>query len=200
MIGQTSPSSAASPGESMSDASNTSVSPTPIGIFWTFFRISAVTIGGGYAMVPVIGREVTAKKWMEEKEFYDLFALAQSFPGPIALNTALVVGRRTAGIAGFCLALAGILVPPFVSVLMVALLLDGFGNLAPVRGFLGGAAAVIPGLVGALLWRMTRTRAWTVWRVVCTLCAAAAVIAFRSWAVPLFFASVLVALAGEARS
>lgn len=184
----------------MNDASNIPVSPTPAGIFWTFFRISAVTIGGGYAMVPVIGKEVTSMRWMEEKEFYDLFALAQSFPGPIALNTALIVGRKTAGIAGFFLALAGILVPPFISVLMVALLLDGFGNLAPVRGFLRGAAAVIPGLVGALIWRMAKTRTWTVWRAVCTLCAAAAIIAFQSWAIPLFFASVLVALAGEIRS
>ena len=184
----------------MDGTSPTPPAPSPGGIFWTFFRISAVTIGGGYAMVPVIGKEVTAKGWMEEKEFYDLFALAQSFPGPIALNTALIVGRKMAGMAGFCLALAGILVPPFASVLVVALLLDGFGDLAPVRGFLGGAAAVIPGLVGALLWRMSKTRTWTVWRVVCTLCAAAAVIAFRSWAIPLFFASVLVALAGEVRS
>ncbi|MCK7517916.1 MAG: chromate transporter [Ignavibacteriales bacterium] len=111
----------------MDRSSNHPASPSPGGIFWTFFRISAVTIGGGYAMVPVIGKEVTAKKWMEEKEFYDLFALAQSFPGPIALNTALIVGRRMAGIPGFCLAMAGILVPPFVSVLLVALLLDGFG-------------------------------------------------------------------------
>ncbi len=184
----------------MDEDLNAPASPTPVGIFWTFFRISAVTIGGGYAMVPVIGREVTAKRWMEEKEFYDLFALAQSFPGPIALNTALIVGRKTAGIPGFCLALAGILVPPFVAVLAAALLLDGFGKLRPVRGFLDGAAAVIPGLVGALLWRMSRTRTWTVWRVVCTLCAAAAIILFRSWAIPLFFASVLVALAGELRS
>lgn len=179
---------------------NSPASPSPADIFWTFFRISAVTIGGGYAMVPVIGREVTAKGWLEEKEFYDLFALAQSFPGPIALNTALIVGRRTAGIAGFCLALAGILVPPFAAILLAAVLLEGFGDLAPVRGFLGGAAAVIPGLVGALLWRMIRTRTWTVWRGVCTICAAAAVISFQSWAIPLFFASVLVALVGEARS
>lgn len=184
----------------MDRSSNHTASPSPGGIFWTFFRISALTIGGGYAMVPVIGKEVTSKKWMDEKEFYDLFALAQSFPGPIALNTALIVGRRMAGIAGFCLAMAGILVPPFVSVLLVALLLDGFGDYPPVRGFLDGAAAVIPGLVGALLWRMCTTRTWTVWRAACTLCAAAAIIFFRAWAIPLFFASVLVALAGEARS
>ena len=184
----------------MKRASATPGSPSPGDIFWTFFRISAVTIGGGYAMVPVIGKEVTSKNWMEEREFYDLFALAQSFPGPIALNTALIVGRKMAGIAGFCLALAGILVPPFVSVLLVALLLDGFGNYPLVRGFLNGAAAVIPGLVAALIWRMCTTRTWTVWRAVCTLSAAAAIVAFRAWAIPLFFASVLVALVGESRS
>jgi hypothetical protein len=116
----------------------------PMKVFWTFFRVSALTIGGGYAMVPVIGREVTNKRWMEEREFYDLFAVAQSFPGPIALTTAMVVGRRVAGIAGFALAILGVLIPPFVSVILVALLLDGFGDLAPVRAFLDGASAVIP--------------------------------------------------------
>ncbi|HSV55892.1 MAG TPA: chromate transporter [Magnetospirillaceae bacterium] len=175
-------------------------SPGAPEIFWTFFRISAITIGGGYAMVPVIGREVAARGWMEESEFYDLFSLAQSFPGPIALNTALVVGRRLGGGRGFCLAMTGILIPPFVSVLAAALLLRDFGGIPPVRGFLDGAAAVIPGLVGALLWRMCVSRKWTVWRAACTLCASAAVIAFGSWAIPLFFVSVLVSLAGEIRA
>lgn len=174
--------------------------PKPGSLFWTFFRISALTIGGGYAMVPVIGREVTRKEWVEEKEFYNLFALAQSFPGPIALTTALVVGRRLLGLGGFFLAMIGILVPPFVSVILVSLLLNGIGGFAPVQAFLKGAAAVIPGLVAALLWRMCVTRDWTVWRVVCAVGAAAAITLGRAWAVPLFFASVFVAFLGERRS
>ncbi len=168
-------------------------------VFWTFFRISAFTIGGGYAMVPVIGREVVRKSWIAEEEFYDLFALAQSFPGPIALTTALVVGRRVAGYLGFFLAMLGILIPPFAAVILAALLLQGFGSLAPVRGFLDGAKAVIPGLIASLLWRMCVTRKWNPWRAACALAAAASMIVFRSWAIPLFFALVAVAFLGERR-
>ena len=184
----------------MNSVSQPESAVNPWKVFWTFFRVSALTIGGGYAMVPVIGREITNKAWIEEKEFYDLFAVAQSFPGPIALTTALVVGRRIAGIAGFVLALLGILIPPFVAVILVALLLDGFGDLAPVKAFLAGASSVIPGLVAALLWRMCVKRTWTVWRVVCAVAAVVAITMFRAWAIPLFFASVLVALLGEIKS
>jgi chromate transporter len=168
-------------------------------VFWTFFRISALTIGGGYVMVPVIGREITKKNWLEEKEFYDLFAVAQSFPGPIALTTALVVGRRLSGFRGFIMALLGILIPPFVAVILAAMVLDGIGSYAPIRAFLDGAAAVIPGVVAALLWRMCATRTWTVWRVVCAAAACVAMILGHAWAVPIFFASVIVAFIGERR-
>ena len=184
-------------GGRMDSVTKETAAPTSGQLFWTFFRISALTIGGGYVMVPVIGREITGKRWLAEEEFYNLFAVAQSFPGPIALTTALVVGRRLLGIRGFLLAFLGILIPPFVAILLAALVLDGIAEYAPVRAFLDGAAAVIPGVVAALLWRMCVTRKWTVWRVVCAAAAVVAMILGRAWAVPIFFAAVLVAFMGE---
>jgi hypothetical protein len=64
-------------------------------LFWAFFKIGAFTFGGGYAMIPLIQREVVdRKKWLEEDEFIDMLAIAQSVPGPISLNTAVFVGNK----------------------------------------------------------------------------------------------------------
>ena len=67
-------------------------------LFWTFFKIGAFTLGGGYAMIPLVQREVVDHRgWMGEEEFLDLIALAQSAPGVIAVNTAVFVGYKIAG-------------------------------------------------------------------------------------------------------
>ena len=74
-------------------------------LFLTFMKIGAFTFGGGYAMIPLIQREVcTNKKWMEEKDILEIVAIAESTPGPIAINAATFVGYRTAGFIGACLA------------------------------------------------------------------------------------------------
>ena len=76
-------------------------------LFLTFFRIGAFTFGGGYAMIPLIEREVAEKKkWITGEELLEVVAVAESTPGPIAVNAATYVGYRTAGFAG---AVAGML-------------------------------------------------------------------------------------------
>lgn len=70
-------------------------------LFWSFFKIGAFTFGGGYAMIPLIQKEVVdRKKWLVEGEFIDMLAIAQSVPGPISLNTAVFVGNKKKGIWG----------------------------------------------------------------------------------------------------
>ena len=70
-------------------------------LFLVFFRIGAFTFGGGYAMLPLIQNEVVdKKKWLDDKEFIDMLAIAQSMPGPIALNTAIFVGNKHKGVKG----------------------------------------------------------------------------------------------------
>lgn len=84
-------------------------------IFASFFKIGLFTFGGGYAMLPLIEQELIAKRgWIEHKEFLDLLTLAQSVPGPIAINTSVFVGYKMRGLKGAVAALLGSVLPSFV--------------------------------------------------------------------------------------
>ena len=92
-------------------------------LFASFFRIGLFTFGGGYEMIPLIEREIIERRrWVAREEFLELLALAQSAPGPIALNTAVFVGYRSGGNAGAVAAVMGVVVPSFVVILCVAML------------------------------------------------------------------------------
>ena len=81
-------------------------------LFWSFLKIGLFTFGGGYAMIPLIRREVIDRRgWIAEREFLDLLTLAQSAPGPISLNTSVFVGYRVRGYAGAVAAILGVVVP-----------------------------------------------------------------------------------------
>lgn len=166
--------------------------PSPWRLFLFFARISAVTLGGGYVLVPVIARGLERKGWMEEKDFFTLFGAAQSLPGPIGLNAALFTGRALAGLPGLFLSALGILVPPFAAILLVSEVIGVLAAQKQARAFLDGAFAVVPGLVAALLWRMIKTRGWNPGRIVLALAAAAAMILVPAWAPAFFFAAAAV--------
>lgn len=91
-------------------------------LFTTFFKIGLFSFGGGFAMIPLIQREVIERhKWINSKDFVDMLVLAQSTPGPIAVNTAVFVGYKTAGIAGAVAATLGTVLPSFIAILLLAL-------------------------------------------------------------------------------
>lgn len=91
-------------------------------LFCSFLKIGAFTFGGGYAMIPLIEREVIERRgWIRREEFLDLLALAQSAPGPISLNTAVFVGYKLRGYRGALCALAGATLPSFLIILAVAI-------------------------------------------------------------------------------
>jgi len=91
-------------------------------LFRSFFKIGLFTFGGGYAMIPLIEREVIDRRgWVERREFLDLLTLAQSVPGPIAVNTAVFVGYRIRGLRGALAALTGTILPSFTIILLIAL-------------------------------------------------------------------------------
>ena len=90
-------------------------------LFTTFFKIGLFTFGGGYAMIPLIQREVIERhKWIDEKDFLDMLVLAQSTPGPIAVNTSVFVGYKMAGVAGAIAATLGTVLPSFIVILLLA--------------------------------------------------------------------------------
>ncbi|MDR0748373.1 MAG: chromate transporter [Tannerellaceae bacterium] len=90
-------------------------------LFLTFIRIGTFTIGGGYAMLPLIEREVVNRGWIAKKDFIDLFAVAQSLPGIFAVNISIFLGYRLKGIRGSTVCALGTILPSFVIILAIAL-------------------------------------------------------------------------------
>ena len=91
-------------------------------LFTSFFKIGLFSFGGGFAMIPLIQREVIERhKWINKQDFIDMLVLAQSTPGPIAVNTAVFVGYKTAGTAGAVMATLGTVMPSFIVILLLAI-------------------------------------------------------------------------------
>jgi len=90
-------------------------------LFKTFFKIGALTIGGGYAMIPIIERElVMRKEWVEKDSFFHMISIAQSIPGIIALNSAIYLGHQLKGIKGAIVSALGVIIPAFFMILVIA--------------------------------------------------------------------------------
>lgn len=113
-------------------------------LFWTFIRIGMFTIGGGYAMIPLIEREVVSRGWLERQEFMDLFALTQSLPGIFAVNISIFVGYRLKKVKGSLVCACGTILPSFCIILAIALFFNHFQeNVWVVRAFNGIRPAVV---------------------------------------------------------
>lgn len=165
--------------------------PTPFELFRLFASITTVTLGGGYVIVPTIGRALEKRGWMTEERFYDVFARAQAYPGPIALSTALLVSIELRGAAGAIAALCGVVVPPFLVIILVSRLLAAYGSLPAVRRFLEGAGAVVPGIVAAMIWKNAKRRKWTTLRVIELASLASLLILFPQASLPLLLGGIL---------
>ncbi len=122
-------------------------------VFASFFRIGLFTFGGGYAMIPIIEREIIdRRRWIDRREFLDLLTLAQSVPGPIAVNTSVFVGYKVRGMRGAVAALLGAVVPSFTIILLIALFFAGIRQNAVVdAAFKGMRPAVVALIIGPVL-------------------------------------------------
>ena len=110
-----------------------------IQLFLTFAKIGAVTFGGGYAMLPILQREVVeGKKWVEDKEIMDYYAIGQCTPGIIAVNVATFTGKKVKGIPGAIAATAGIVFPSVVIITIIAALITNFADLKWVQNAFAG--------------------------------------------------------------
>lgn len=166
--------------------------PTPRGLFLLFAGVTTVTLGGGYVIVPVMGRALERRGWMKEGRFYDIFARAQAFPGPQALSTSILVSRELCGLPGAIAAFFGVVLPPFLVIILVSKLISEFGSLSAVRRFLEGAGAVVPGVVAAMVFRTAKRRKWSVRAVVGLAVLAALLILFPSASLPILLGGILV--------
>lgn len=122
---------------------------TLLTLFWTFFKIGAFTFGGGYAMLPLVEREVTAHGWMSMEEIVDFVAVSESTPGPFAVNAATYVGATVAGPAGAAFATLGVVLPSFVIILAIARVYKAFRTNRIVTGVMSGLKPAVIGLIGA---------------------------------------------------
>lgn len=126
-------------------------------LFLVFLRIGAFTFGGGYAMIPLIQREVVEKKhWIDEDDLLEVIAIAESTPGPIAVNAATFVGYKMAGFWGSFFSTLGVTLPSFVIILAISGILRAFEQARPVTyAFIGIRAAVL-GLIFSAFWKLFR--------------------------------------------
>lgn len=114
-------------------------------LFLSFLRIGAFTFGGGYAMIPLIQREVTEKKkWITDEDILDIVAIAESTPGPIAINSATFVGYKVAGVWGAAASTFGVVLPSFVIISVLTFVLEAFkANVYVQYAFYGIRAGVL---------------------------------------------------------
>lgn len=126
-------------------------------LFWTFCRIGGLTFGGGYAMLPMLQKEVVEnRKWATEEELLDYYAVGQCTPGIIAVNTATFIGLKTRGILGAFVATAGVVFPSLVIITVIAGFIANFADLAVVQHAFAGIRVCVSVLViNAIikLWR-----------------------------------------------
>ena len=117
-------------------------------LFWTFCKIGALTFGGGYAMLPLIQREIVEnKKWSTEKEILDYYAVGQCTPGVIAVNTATFIGFKLRGIVGGLVATLGVIFPSIIIILIIASFLQRFASLAIVQSAFAGIRVAVVALI-----------------------------------------------------
>ena len=117
-------------------------------LFLTFAKVGVMTFGGGYAMLPILQREVVENKgWATEEELTDYFAIGQCTPGIIAVNTATFVGRSQAGIAGGVIATLGLVFPSLVIIMVIAAFLQNFMHLEFVIHAFNGVRAGVVALI-----------------------------------------------------
>lgn len=116
-------------------------------LFLTFLKIGAVSFGGGYAMIPIISENVTSKGWISGETLTNFIAVAESTPGPIAVNLATFVGSSQGGIVGAIVATIGVVLPAFLIILLIAIALRNILKYAGVNAFLDGVRPAIVALI-----------------------------------------------------
>ena len=118
-------------------------------LFLTFLEIGAVSFGGGYGMISLIREKVLVNGWLTEGELLNFIAVAESTPGPIAVNMATFVGSSQGGFFGSICATAGVVLPSFIIILIIAALIKNLLKYKPVSAFLLGVRPCVVGLIFA---------------------------------------------------
>ena len=128
-----------------------------LNIFWTFFKIGAFTFGGGFVMIPLIEREIVEnKKWISQSDMIDIIAISQSFPGAVAINSAIFIGKRMGRFAGVAAATLGIVLPSFLIITIVATIFSYLWELEYVVAAFKGINSAIIALLATVALRFAK--------------------------------------------
>jgi len=126
-------------------------------LFLTFSRVGALTFGGGYAMLPILQREVVEQRgWITERDMMDMYAIGQCLPGLIAVNTAIFTGHRVKGARGGLCAALGIVAPSLVIITVIAAFLGRFADVPAVQHAFAGVRICVLVLVAQALWKLRK--------------------------------------------
>ena len=126
-------------------------------IFSCFAKIGAFTIGGGYAMIPIIQKEVVEKKgWIEEEDFMDVLAISQSAPGLLAVNISIFLGYRLKGVKGSIVATLGSVLPSFLIILLIAMFFAGYQDNPTIIKIFKGIRPVVVSLIAVTVINMAK--------------------------------------------
>ena len=127
-------------------------------LFFTFARIGVCTFGGGYAMLPILQREIVKKRhWATDEELTDYFAIGQCTPGIIAVNTATFIGHKYKGIAGGILATLGVVFPSLIIITIIAAFLQNFASYPVVAHALAGINAAVVALIAVSVFKLGKS-------------------------------------------
>lgn len=119
-----------------------------LSLFWSFLKIGVFSFGGGYAMIPLIKKEIIdVQKWLPIDEFLDVVAISQVTPGPIAVNSATFVGHKIAGIWGAISATLGVTMPSFVIIILIAFLIAKYRHTSFLDDFFVGVRPAVIALI-----------------------------------------------------
>lgn len=124
-------------------------------LFWDFLKIGAFTFGGGYAMIHLLERQFVARrKWLDREEFLDMVAVAESTPGPVAVNSATYIGYKVDGVIGALSATVAVCLPSFVIIYLISLFLDQFLTLTYVAFAFKGIQVCVVYLILSAAWKL----------------------------------------------
>ena len=128
-----------------------------LSLFLTFAKVGVMTFGGGYAMLPILQREVVENRhWATEDELIDYYAIGQCTPGVIAVNTSTFIGCKTHGILGGIAATAGMITPSLIIITIIAAFIQQFAHLAVVQHAFAGIRIAVCALVLQSVWKMAK--------------------------------------------
>lgn len=140
-------------------------------LFWVFLRISPVTFGGGYAMIPMIEREVSAKrKWLSEKEMDDILSLAGAAPGGVGVNAAAFIGYRLRGVLGAIVAIAGITIPTFIIVCLLSSVYLQLADQPKIVAAMKGIHGAVIALIVVAAYRMAKNAVFDKTTAITAIC------------------------------